>query len=49
VAAAAILKIEKSRYRGIIIDRRQIWHDDTFWPSPPYRPLFCRLRKELSH
>jgi len=27
---AAILKVEKPRYRRIIIDHRQIWYDDAF-------------------
>jgi len=34
-----------------IIDHRQIWLDDAFWPFPPYRPLFCIPRKSyrISH
>jgi len=30
MAEAAILKIEKPQYRGIIIDHHQIWHDNAF-------------------
>jgi len=38
MAEAAILKMEKPKYRGIIIDHHQIWHDNAY-----------RLSKELSH
>jgi len=33
------LSTTKIRYRSIIIDHRQICHDDAFWPSLTHRPL----------
>jgi len=40
MAAAAILKIEKSTYLGKgLTDFDEIWHGDAFWPSLPFQPL----------
>jgi len=38
-----IAKKDKSSYfRNCLTDRRKIWHDDAYWSSPPYRPLYIR-------
>ena len=46
MAAAAILKIQKSPYLGNgLTDRHNIWQDDVYGTSEPEEQLKCRTFK----